>query len=493
MLAFEVKGWRLMLSLALQSWYPLVLDACDVCFFHAYPEQLVALKLGNASNITIDGRVDEEAWEEVPYTTNNFSDLAQLLHPGYEMPPQYATKVKVRWDAEFLYVAASLDEPYVTGAVTGHNPSLRSSNPLGNVPYYDNDFEVFIDAAGSNHFYKEFEMNYKSATYDVLWRAPDGGLGSVGVPCCPDDSCPRWCQNSSYPAFHGNWSMYPRLQAATSKSEAGWYAEVAFPLYAGAGSGGLLDGEPDPQRFDPNFGARYWLADFSRAEHPFFTSNASNLHVLCPIIQKAQPTLLGTDQWSCYWEWAWQHVGGFRYMHNPDAWGFVQFEETTDASLCKNAQWPVRYILAQVYQIEVAHVIATGSYSTDLSMLVNEYCTVNRTCNATDMRTALSHQGQDFNVTVEVQTDATTCVRYESPAAPTGGPCFLATAQAKLPVSGYIIQGNITEDRHLQLDALSAQAPCLDDESVVGGDELIGEFWSMSVLTRVGIQGTYLM
>ena len=37
------------------------------------------------------------------------------------------------------------------------------------------------------------EMNFNNATYDVLWRVPDSGLGSTGVPCCAitDASCKR--------------------------------------------------------------------------------------------------------------------------------------------------------------------------------------------------------------------------------------------------------------------------------------------------------------
>jgi hypothetical protein len=31
-------------------------------------------------------------------------------------------------------------------------------------PYFDDDFEVFIDASQSNYFYVEFEMNARSQT-----------------------------------------------------------------------------------------------------------------------------------------------------------------------------------------------------------------------------------------------------------------------------------------------------------------------------------------
>ena len=45
------------------------------------------------------------------------------------------------------------------------------------------------------------EMNFNNATYDVLWRVPDGGLGSTGVPCCSitDSACERWV----IPRFQG--------------------------------------------------------------------------------------------------------------------------------------------------------------------------------------------------------------------------------------------------------------------------------------------------
>ena len=58
--------------------------------------------------------------------------------------------------------------------------------------------------------------------------------------------------------------------------------------------------------------------------------------------QAAQPTLLGDDQWSCYWEWAWQSCGGHRYMHNPSSWGVLQFAEAAREPLCRNAEWPAR-------------------------------------------------------------------------------------------------------------------------------------------------------
>ena len=82
------------------------------------------------------------------------------------VPDTMQMRAKLRWDAKYLYVGVELREPLVTFNVTGHNGAQ--------VPYKDNDFEVFIDVAGTTQYYKEFEMSSGNATYDVLWGVPDG-------------------------------------------------------------------------------------------------------------------------------------------------------------------------------------------------------------------------------------------------------------------------------------------------------------------------------
>jgi len=389
-------------------------------FLHAYPQQYVTRRLGSSEHIVIDGSLDDAAWEAVPFTDSPFLDIAQPRYPDYVLPEKYATKVKVRWDAEYLYIGAILGEPWVVnGSVYGSNANLTSRLPIwaSNVPYYDNDFEVFIDVSGTNYFYIEFETNYNNATFDVLWRAPDGGLGSVGVPCCSDNKCTRWCQNSSWPHFSGGtFSMYPNMKTAVARVCRGWSTEIAFPLKQKDGVAGLLSGGPDWDRFDPNAGAQYWHVDFSRAEHPFFTPDAALFATLCPEIMKTSPTLLGADQWSCYWEWVWQPVGGHRYMHNPDTFGFLQFAGADQEPVCGNIQWPARYVLAQIYQAEVAYVQDAGKYSADLKPLfVEKYCSVTNGCNATDLSAVLDMYKDKYNLVIKVDNEATHCVRWWVP------------------------------------------------------------------------------
>lgn len=134
-------------------------EASQGLFLDAYPRHYVARRLGKHQQVVLDGDLNESVWEEVPFTHEAFQDLAQPLFPDYSLPKGYSTKVKVRWDETYLYVGAFVGEPWVAhGFVHGSNAFLTSTNPIwnSNVPYYDNDFEVFIDVAGTNHWYKEW-------------------------------------------------------------------------------------------------------------------------------------------------------------------------------------------------------------------------------------------------------------------------------------------------------------------------------------------------
>ena len=118
--------------------------------FLPYPVQYVAYRLGTPP--VMDGRLDDPAWTEVGFT-NDFVDIS-TPQPGRtpgspESLPPLQTNAKMRWDDEFLYVGAFLDEPDVWANLTEQNSII----------FYDPDFEVFVDPAGCNHQYKEFEMN----------------------------------------------------------------------------------------------------------------------------------------------------------------------------------------------------------------------------------------------------------------------------------------------------------------------------------------------
>jgi hypothetical protein len=66
-------------------------------------------------------------WEDVPWTSS-FVDISTSTLPQFE------TKAKVRWDNDYLYVGAYLQEPQVWATLTEHD----------SVIFQDNDFEVRV-------------------------------------------------------------------------------------------------------------------------------------------------------------------------------------------------------------------------------------------------------------------------------------------------------------------------------------------------------------
>lgn len=113
--------------------------------------------------IVIDGRLDDAAWEETPWS-EPFEDIRGARHWSQ---PWFATKVKLRFDDQLLYVGAYVEETAVWANVSARN----------DVVFADNDFEVFVDADGSAHNYKEFEVNAANTTWNLWLDRPyrDGG------------------------------------------------------------------------------------------------------------------------------------------------------------------------------------------------------------------------------------------------------------------------------------------------------------------------------
>ena len=127
-------------------------------FAQYYPRHYVNLKLQSHEHIVVDGRLDDVAWDAADWT-EDFVDITHHNDSALNAVPRaFQTRVKMRWDADYLYIGAELNEPFLFGNITGHNLVA---------PYHDNDFEVFIDVSSSTHYYKEYEMNMLNATYDI--------------------------------------------------------------------------------------------------------------------------------------------------------------------------------------------------------------------------------------------------------------------------------------------------------------------------------------
>ncbi len=113
-----------------------------------------------ASPLTIDGRLEEPAWQAAPWT-ERFVDI-----DGVRDVPR-RTRVKMLWDDRYFYIAAELEESDLWATLTERDAII----------FHDNDFEVFIDPDGDTHAYYELEVNALATPWDLLLVRPyrDGG------------------------------------------------------------------------------------------------------------------------------------------------------------------------------------------------------------------------------------------------------------------------------------------------------------------------------
>lgn len=414
------------------------------------------------------------------------------------MPGILQTRAKIRWDDDFLFVGAELREQYVSAKIRGHN----GPKP----PYKDNDFEVFVDVSGTTQYYKEFEMSALNATYDVLWGVPDGDdLACAKQP----PSYLLVCVNTSFPGYVGNWTMFnevvPGLQGGglTTAVQASswerytypysvWQVEIAFPLRSGSSGGGegwhggLLDaGALDYARYDPQHGPQqlYWQFDLSRAEHarkympgrpgqnftfcPFgcvsgLNDTASEMVVQtedCSIVRNRWPTFLGSDPWNCYWEWAYSDVGRSSYMHRPMYWAILEFSGPEDIRMCRQVEWPGRYLARMVFTSQRSFLKEKGTYAEHIGQLIPK-CDETPGCDQNDLAYAVERRDV-FSFKIDVQRNASLLS-----AQCTARPCFTAIIVAHIPLHNkepYVYKTSIDTNSKLETahSLPRGQRPCL--------------------------------
>jgi len=223
-----------------------------------------------AKPIVIDGKLDDAAWADAPWT-EDFSDIQGDAKPK----PRFRTRAKMLWDDEYLYLAAELEEPHVWATLTNHD----------SVIFQDPDFEVFLDPKGETQPYYEFEMNALNTTWDLLLDKPYQDQGK------PHN---EWEIPGAKTAVHINGTLNQ-----PADTDAGWTVEIAFPWKVLA--------EHARHQGPPTEGEQ-WRIDFSRVEWQITTNGGRYQKV---------PGLPEDN-----WVWSPQGVVD---MHRPEMWGLVQF------------------------------------------------------------------------------------------------------------------------------------------------------------------------
>lgn len=83
----------------------------DCTFSASYPRTYVAHRVHHHGAITVDGKLDEPAWADVAFS-EDFVDISTTAVPPLR------TRVKIRWDDDFLYVGALMEETQLAANIT---------------------------------------------------------------------------------------------------------------------------------------------------------------------------------------------------------------------------------------------------------------------------------------------------------------------------------------------------------------------------------------
>lgn len=256
--------------------------------------------------IKLDGKLDEQTWANAPWS-DKFVDIEGNLKPN----PRFATRVKMAWDNEFLYVAAEIEDPHIWANLKKHDE----------VVFFDNDFEIFLDPDNDTQNYFEYEVNALGTIFDLFVVKPY----RVGAPALHS-----WNFEGLKQGIHIDGTI--NNPTDTDKK---WVVEVAIPFST------LGFGLTTPSVDTP------WRINFSRVEWDTKVENGRYVKETDPATGRSKPEN----------NWVWSPQGVIN-MHCPERWGYLSFINSTtlvgtkafeipQIEMAKSALWALFYRQSQ--------------------------------------------------------------------------------------------------------------------------------------------------
>ncbi len=290
-------------------------------------------KKATAPLLELDGNLDKPFWQDAPWSElfEDIEDTSCLIEGGQKSPrprPHKNTRMKMKWDENYLYVGAKLEEDQIWAYQTERD----------SVIFFDNDFEVFIDMDNDTHLYYEFEMNALNTVWDLLLPKPYR------------DGAPAM-NSFDYQGLKTAVHIEGKLNDPTAENKF-WSVEIAFPmevLNQCAGDNTAKVGN-------------YWRIDFSRVEWQAEVKDGKYQRVINPETGKPYPE----DNW------IWSPTG-IVDMHCPERWGFLVFAEADSE---QGFEIPrdeyIKWELRKLYYRERNLFAKTGKFTTDFAALKGE-------------------------------------------------------------------------------------------------------------------------
>ena len=306
----------------------------------------------------IDGDISKDVWKNVPWSEPwqdiQGDDVDE--HGAYYHKPSL-TRFKALYDDTHLYIAALLDP--------SPDFNTKATFTQRNDPIYrkDSDFEIFVDVWGSNHNYKELEVNPWNTIWNLLLDRPyvDNGSEHSGRIARPGDKL-------YYEVYNQKTATKVLTGTVNDSTGAGaqWSVEAALAYEDLFATPLSLPKPSSSSAFLRPKSGTFWRVNFSRVE------------------------LDGNVNWTWkpqrVWNPATRSYQGQINMHLPDAWGYFAFASETSPSRPpkendqkKNAApshppprdpfWPLRITCMNIYYAQQHFHEQVGQYATNLQQL----------------------------------------------------------------------------------------------------------------------------
>jgi len=187
--------------------------------------KLQVRKLAAGQSITVDGKLDEAAWQ-------NAVSTGLFVNTMTGGPVEQATNAKLLWDEQNLYVAFQIVDSDIWGTLEKHDDKLWTQEAA----------EVFLDPDADGKTYVELQVSPRNVTFDS-WL-------------------PAYRQNDN--AWDSGMQTAVQVSGTVNQRDdhdQGWTVEMRVPMSAVRGRLETVKGVP------PMVGTE-WRANFFRLDHP---------------------------------------------------------------------------------------------------------------------------------------------------------------------------------------------------------------------------------
>ncbi|XP_052820248.1 uncharacterized protein LOC128246081 [Mya arenaria] len=279
----------------------------------------------NGKTITIDGRLNDDAWKEVSWSSD-FVDMRSERFPT----PFFTTKFKLRWDDANLYVGAYVQEKDVYATKTQHDDQL----------WKENGFEMLMAIDGTLFNYKQVQVNALGTTmYQLLFKSPYEAAGK-----------PAW-ENPDYNtrAWEANLTSQVNVDGTINQpgdEDKFWTVEISIPFRNLALNSNRSQIDPKP------YSNEVWFMQFGRSEQNLTVANGSYV-----------PQVLSEQNW-----WSWQPCGTIN-LHLQDRWGLVQFKRNRNDKKFRYKKWHVYRTLFDVMNAMDVYKALNGKFTDNIAEL----------------------------------------------------------------------------------------------------------------------------